>query len=319
MRVFCKIFIAVVLFTSTLLSGVVSYAQTEHREGIVATVNDEAITASDLNDRLHLVMASSGMPDTAELKAKFAPQILSVLVEERVKIQEASKDGITVTDADIDRGFATVAAQNNISAEQFADMLKKQGLNPGTLRDQIRAQIAWGGVIQKKLRPQVDVTDTEIDAELARLNSNIGKNEYLVSEIFLPVDQAKDEPAVKQVADRITHLLTDEHAPFPRVASQFSQSASAARGGDLGWIEQGQLPKQVDALLATMKPGDLSQPIRTLSGYSIVVLRQSRTIAKENMPSADDVRQQIGLARLDRLQRRFLLDLKSAAFIDLRS
>jgi peptidyl-prolyl cis-trans isomerase SurA len=296
-----------------------SYAQAQHEAGIVATVNDSAITASDLSARLRLVMASSGMPDNPELRARFAPQILNVLIEEQVKLQEAAKDGITVADADIDRGFAAVAGQNNISADQFREMLQRQGLPVRTLRDQIRAQIAWGGVIQKKLRPQVEVTDTEVDAELARLQGSIGKKEYLVSEIFLPVDSAKDEPAVKQVADRITHLLTDQHAPFPRVAGQFSQSASAARGGDLGWVGQGDLPEQVDKLLATMKPGDLSRPVRTLSGYSIVLLRDSRTIAKENLPSADDLRQQIGMGRLDRLQRSYLLDLKSAAFIDVRA
>jgi peptidyl-prolyl cis-trans isomerase SurA len=315
MRLLSKLVVAAFL----LIAIPAHAADGSREEGIVATVNEDAITASDLNNRLRLVMASSGMPDQPELRAKFAPQILNVLVEERLKLQEAARDGITVSEQDIDRGFADVAGQNKLTAEQFAGLLAKQGLKPATLRDQIKAQMAWGAVITKKLRPQVEVTDSEVDAELARLEKNIGKNQYLVAEIFLPVDSPKDEPAVKQVADRITHLLTEEHAPFPRVANQFSQSASAARGGDIGWIEQGQLPEQVDQLLATMKPGDLSQPIRTLAGYTIVLLRDKRVVTKETLPSNDDVRQQIGLSRLDRLQRSYLLDLKSSSFIDLRS
>jgi peptidyl-prolyl cis-trans isomerase SurA len=107
-------------------------------------------------------------------------------------------------------------------------------------------------------------------------------------------------------------------ASFMKVAQQFSKAAGAASGGDLGWIQQGQLPDELDSVLPRMQEGGVSKPIRSLSGFHIMLVRKKRVISEETIPARDAVRQAIGLERLDRLQRQYFLDLKSSALIENR-
>ena len=187
------------------------------------------------------------------------------------------------------------------------------------LTEQIRSQIAWSKVIQKKVRPQIDITDGQVDAALQKIKSTEGQTEYLVAEIFLPVDSPQQDQSVKQLADRLARELASGKAPFPAVAAQFSQSASASRGGDMGWVQGDQLPEAIAQALAGMKQGEIRGPVRSLTGYHLLLLRNKRTVTAETLPSRDDVRQRIGMEQLDRAQRRYLLDLKSAAFIERRA
>jgi len=211
-------------------------------------------------------MVSSGMPNTDEIRDRMMPQILNILIEERLKVQEAGRLGIDVTEEEIAVGFSSIAKQNNYSIDQFTKILNKQGITTRTLEDQIRSQIAWTRVVQNHLGSQVKVNKTDIIAMRERLESNSGKTEYLVSEIFLPVETTQEESDVKQVADRLTRQILEKKAPFQRVAVQFSQSAGATSGGDMGWVQEGQLQEDLDAQLSTMSKGNISKHIRTLSG-----------------------------------------------------
>lgn len=285
---------------------------------IAAVVNDEAISASDVAARTKLILVSSGIPDTPEIREKMRPQILSSLIDELLMMQEAGREKITVKPEEIEGGFATIAQQNNMSADQFKSLLRQQGIPQKTLAGQIESQIAWSQVVQAKIRPQIVIAENEIDAFLERIRGDIGKAQYQVSEIFLPVPSPQDEGNVRQLADRLVRQMTEGHAPFPRVAAQFSQSAGASRGGDMGWVREGELPQELDAALAGMKEGSLSRPVRTLTGYHILLLRKKSVMTEDAIPSRADVYNKLGLEQLDRLQRRKLLDLKAAAFIENR-
>ncbi len=287
-------------------------------ETIAAVVNGDAVTASDIAARMKLIMTSSGMPDTEEVRRKVAPQIVNMLVEESLMMQEAGKQHVAVSDEEVQQGFAMLAQQNKFTPDQFRQILARGGIPADALNDQIRAQMAWTKVIQKKIRPQIEITDGQVDSYLKKLQANIGTPEYLVAEIYLPFENAKQEADVKQLADRLTGELLARKAPFGGVAAQFSQSASASKGGDMGWVQADQLPESVQTVLAGMKQGEMSRPIRSMTGYHILLLRNKRQITAETMPSRDDVRQRIGMQQLERMQRRYLLDLKSAAFIERR-
>ena len=225
---------------------------------------------------------------------------------------------IVITPEDVDTGFSTIAQQNGMDLQKFRAVMRKQNVPPRAMEHQIRAQMAWGKVVQQKIRPTVSVNDLEVDSMLERLRANIGKSEYLVGEIFLPIDNPAEESDVSQLARKLTKEMLQGKAPFPRVAAQFSQSASAKRGGDVGWVQEGQLAPELEELMLRMNEGDLSEPIRTLAGYYIITLRKKRQIAEENIPSRDELLYRLGNERLERAQRRHLLDLKSEAFIERR-
>ena len=287
-------------------------------EGIVAVVNEDAISASDLNDRLRLMIISSGMPNTPEIQDKLKNQVLNMLIDESLQMQEARQMNLAVTAEEIQTGFDTIAKQNNMPPDQFKTILQRSGIPIRTLEGQIRSQIAWGKVIQRKLRPQIEVSEGDIDERERFLEASIGKTQYQVAEIFLPVDSNTQDAEVKALAQRLYNEIAQKRAPFPQVANQFSQGAAAARGGDLGWVPEGQLPDPLNALVVNMAEGGVSEPARSLTGYHILMLRGKRSVAAENIPDREQILQQVGTERLDRAQRRYLMDLKAEAFVERR-
>jgi peptidyl-prolyl cis-trans isomerase SurA len=287
-------------------------------EGIAAVVNDDIISMSDLTARLQLALVSSGLPNTQETRQKLTPQVLRSLVDERLQLQEATRANVSVTDKEINEAFSKVAEQNRMQRDQLEKMLASQGVPRSTLESQIRSTIAWGKLVQRRLRPSIEIGQEEIDQVIQRIQANAGKPEYLAAEIFLAVDAPEREDDVRRLADRLYEQI-GQGASFPAVARQFSQSAGAAAGGDLGWVQQGQLPEELDGALKQLRPGQATRPIRSITGYHILMLRDERTVAAANsLPPREQIMNSLGQERLDMLQRRLLRDLRRSAFVDLR-
>lgn len=299
-------------------SSVVHAATPQRREGIAAVVNNQAITVSDVNDRLKLIMASAGLPNNKDVIAKVTPQVVSSLIEETIKRQEADRLSLKVTDAEVDAAINDVASQNKMTGAQFREMFRQRGMPIRTLRDQITSQLLWVKVVTKQLRPQIEVTESDIDAELENLTAKIGKDEYLLGEIVLPVDRPQDEQNGRDLAAKLVAQIRAQPQSFPALAQQFSKSAGAAQGGGLGWISVGQLPPELDQELPAAKAGDVIGPVKTPTGIHILLVRDKRARTAETLPTRDAVAQRIGLERLDRMQRRYFMDLKSSAFLDAR-
>lgn len=310
-------YLCLLVLLGMIVCPVQSWAQT-HTERIAVVVNQDAISSSDVSARTQLIMISSGMPQNTEMREKLKQQVTKILIEEQIKVQEASRLKIDIREDEIEEGFRAIAAQNNMSKDQFFNILKEGDIPIRTLKDQIRSQIAWGHIIQQRLRQKVDVPDIDIESMRDRLASNTGKTEYLLSEIFLPVESLQDEKNVRQLANKLRHQLMTGSVPFTRLAIQFSQSSTAAQGGDLGWVQEGILQEKIDDQIARMEEGDLSQPVRSLSGYHIMLLRKKRMISEDSIPSLADIGTRLGMEQLERLQRRYLLELKASAFIEHR-
>ena len=309
---------AIILFIAIMVPQV-SSAQSARTETIAAVVNEDAVSESDVSDRMKLIMVSSGMPNNQEIRDRIRPRIVNMLIDEKLKLQEAQRLEIEIDENEIEQGFASIASRNSFSSDQFRRILRKEGVSPKTLEDQVRSEIAWSRVIKEKIRPQVIITDNEADAVIQRLEMNRGKTEFRVFEIFLPVEKPSEESNVRNLSDRLTRQLIEQRAPFQRIASQFSQAAGAANGGDMGWVQEGQLPEALDEVLSRMNKGEISKPIRSLAGYHILYLREKRVMTADTMPSRDEVMNRLGMERIDRLQRSYLLDLKADAFIEQRA
>lgn len=249
--------------------------QGKPQAGIVAVVNDDVISSYDLESRARLAILGSGIPTTPEVIERLRPQILRTLIDERLQQQEAKKQNVTADEAVVREQIAKLAEQNGMSADDLPRFFAAQGVAIKTLQDQIRASVTWATLVQRKLRPQVNVSDMEVDAELARQKANEGKPEFLAAEIFLPVDNPKNDDSVKQAALRLIDQMS-KGVRFSAIARQFSQSSTAAKGGDLGWLLPGQIDPDLEAALRKTQPGTLTPPIRTAAGYYILMLREVR-------------------------------------------
>jgi len=292
-------------------------AQASMVMSIAAVVNEKAITESDIDDRMDMVIASSRLPNNREIRQKLMPQIVDSLIDEQLKLQEAERLEIEVSDEEVDAGVATIAKNNKIPPKEFPGRLKAAGVKVATIRDQVKAELAWNKVLQNSVRSRVSVTESDVDSYIEIARNNLGKDEFFVSEIFLPVDEASKDASVKQLANKLVAEIR-KGAPFPRVAAQFSKAAGAQKGGAIGWIQQGQLPEELDQALVRMKKGELSAPIHSQSGYHILFINEQRTITEESIPGRDLVRNIIGQERMEKQARRFLFELRADAFIEKR-
>lgn len=310
-----RYFIFILVFLVGFIPSRFSYAS---EMGIAVVVNEDAISMADLTDRYRLILASSRIPDGPETRARLTPQIVGSLIEEQLKFQEGIRNEVEVSQSEINNGFATIAQQNNLKPEEFKAALQQSGINVATMERQIRSQIMWSKVVAKRLRPQVNVSESDIDTVLTRLKNSIGRSEYLASEIYLPVDNRKDEAQIRDLARNLAMDMQAGKVPFFRIAQQFSKAPGAPQGGDLGWVQEGQLSRDLDQVLVTLEPNQISSPIRSLGGYHILMLRDKRLISEDTLPERNQVGTTLGMQRLDRLQQRLLLDLKSSAFIENR-
>ncbi len=255
-------------------------AQTAPSQGlrVVARVNDDAITDFDLSQRVLFAIRTSGLTDSPDLRQRMAPQMLRQMIDERLQVQDAKKLGVKPSDSEIAGRYAEIERAAGLGQGQFKQYLQSVGVAPDIATQQIEAQIAWGKIIRRKVRSQVDVSEAEVDDTLSRMRSNVGKTETRVAEIFVPVDRADGVDEGKRSADRIMEQLR-RGAPFGAVAQQFSQGASAASGGDLGWVLPGALDPSLDAALEKTQPRTYSEPVRSGAGWHILYVVDRRPFA----------------------------------------
>ena len=247
-------------------------------ERIAAVVNDDAISFTDTEARLRLALLSSNLPDNPEVRQRLMPQVLRSLIEERLQLQEAKRLNISTPDQEVNGALTKIGEQNRMSRADFDRFLTSHGVPLSTLVNQVRANLAWNKLIQRKLRPQVFVSDEEIDAFLDRVRANSGKPEYLTAEIFLAVDSPNQDDEVRRTGEHLVDMMR-QGAPFSAVARQFSQAAGANTGGDLGWVQAGQLSDDLNKALMQLHPGQVSPPVRSAAGYHILMVRDVRTIS----------------------------------------
>lgn len=304
-----------VLIAAICLAAVSLRAQDTLR--IVALVNDEAITAVDLSIRTQMTMVSAGLQDTPETRQRLVPQVLRALIDDRIRQKAADDAGIDVPQARIDERVARLAENNNLGADQFREALRQSGLDPAWLEDQIRTDIAWTMLINRKFRPTVQITESDVDAAERRLRESQGQPEYRVAEIFLAINDPTDADAVRDSAERLLEQLK-AGGDFGAIARQFSQSATARQGGSLGWVRSGDLASDLDRAIKSLEPGSIAGPIRSDGGYHIVQLVDRREAGTGEVPSREDIGLQLINDRLETLSRGYLRDLRRAAYVDIR-
>ncbi len=259
-------------------------ASAQDIQRIAAIVNDDVISARDVEKRLDLVMVQTGQPDTPELRRRLRERVLRSLIDERLQTQETQRRNISVSERDMDAEIEQIARINNVSRDAFEQQLKRMGVDREAWGAQLKSEIAWRKLVRARLLPTINISDEEIDSTITRMKSMAGQTEYQVGEIFLSVDAPDQEEEVRRSAQRLVEQLRTG-APFPAVARQFSQGTTAANGGNTGWMQPGMLPEEIDAALRDLKQGQISEPIRTSSGFYIITPINRRQILGE--PAGD--------------------------------
>jgi len=210
---------------------------------IVAIVNGEVISNSDVDNRAKLFALSTGLPMTPEVIDRLKQQILRQLVDERLRMQEVQRRHIVIPDKMIADSIREIEARNNMGAGALRQKLAADGVSLRTLIDQIRTQLGWTQVLRDQLGDKVQITDAEVAEQQRLLTQQVGKPEYRVGEIFIPVEDPANTADAQRFAETvITELRAG--APFPVVAAQSARTRRRCKAANwVGYSRTSLIPK----------------------------------------------------------------------------
>jgi len=265
--------LALLAATAGILPAGPAAAQDSMR--IAAVVNEDIISELDIYMRLRMAMLSARLDDTPETRDRLMPQVLRNLIDDRLKLQEAKRQNISVNPADVEKRIDAIGERNNMSRDELGEFLRGNGILVEALADQILAELSWARLVQRKLRPRITITDQEINDEAKRIRQTAGQNEYKLYQIFLAVDAPDQEAQIRDSAERLIEQL-NEGADFESLASEFSQDEGALKGGDWGWMRLDQMEPSVAQEIQTAPTGAVVGPMRGTGGYYIAFAKETR-------------------------------------------
>ena len=268
--------IAVSLAAGLTLTTIAGNAQVV---GIAAVVNDDVISALDVENRLQFSLMSETLPDNLQTRRRLGPQVLRTLIDEKLQIQESERLNITIDDADLSDAQQILEFQNSLPTGSLYKFLRSRGIDQNTLKAKIHAEIAWGKVIRRRVLTRIDISDEEVDEVFDRLQARQGVEQRLMSEIFLTVDSQEQSESVFRQAQRLVDQIRNG-SPFAAIAQQFSHGVTSRVGGDVGWVSEGELPADRERVLSSLSEGEVSDPIPSPGGFYILQLRDRRRLGE---------------------------------------
>jgi peptidyl-prolyl cis-trans isomerase SurA len=261
---------------------------------IAAIVNDGVVLTSELDTQIQEVTQRfeaqhQELPPQNVLRQ----QVLDRLVLQQIELQRADHVGIKVSDDTLNAALEDVAKRNNLTLSQLPDALSSQGIDYAGYRDDLRKEITLGMLRQRDVLEHISVTPKEIDQYLekqAKMPS--AENEYNVSHILIAVAQEASQDQIDQAGKRAAEVYqrASSGEDFAKLAAAYSNSQTALEGGSLGWRKGSELPTFLTDVVAQMKPGQVSQPLRTPTGFHIVRLNDVRSSTAKSVEAQVHVR-----------------------------
>ena len=251
---------------------------------IVAVVNDDVVTLAELNERAKGVAAqirrSGGQSIPEETLQR---QVLERMVMDLVQTQLAKETGVRIDDATVDRTVQRIAEDNRLSLSDFRAALEREGVGFTRFREDLRGELAMARLREREVDNTIVVTDAEVDTELARAaREGAAELEFRLRHVLVMVPQQASPEQVESRRRRAVQALTElrRAAPFAEVAAAYSDAPDALQGGDLGWRAAGRLPPLFLDAVRALKPGGVTDVLRSANGFHLIRLEETRSAAK---------------------------------------
>jgi peptidyl-prolyl cis-trans isomerase SurA len=264
-----------------------AYAQTRELatrgvllDRVAAVVNDGVVLNSELDDQVttigeRLRAQKLELPPQNVLRQ----QVLERLILQEIQVQRANRAGLKVPDEALNSALQEVAQRNNIPLAQLPEALSQQGIDYAIYREEMRKELTLGLLRQRDVLQRISITPREVDKFIAKQASAPSENnQYNVSHILIAVGQAASpeqlDEAGKRAADVYQRARSGED--FAKLAVAYSNSQTALEGGALGWRKGSELPTFLTDVIVKLKPGEVSEPLRTPTGYHLIKLNEVR-------------------------------------------
>jgi peptidyl-prolyl cis-trans isomerase SurA len=247
---------------------------------VVAIVNDGVVLQSQLDAQSALIAERlRGQGTQLPPPDVIRQQVLERLILQEIQVQRATRLGVQVSDEMLNGALRDVATRNKIPFEQMPAALEQQGIDYATYREEMRREIVLTLLQQRDVYPHIYVSPRELDQALERDAGQADSNvEYDVSHILLALPETATTEEMAKVEALANEIRGRAAAgeDFGKLALAYSKSQSALERGKLGWRRLNQLPQFIADLVVNMKPGDISEPVRTPTGFHLLRLDDTR-------------------------------------------
>ena len=272
-----KALLGLVAFCTAFSLAVNSNAAPVDIDRIAAIVDESAIMESELDARMDSVKRQMGgqMPADSLLR----PQVLERLILENIQLQMAERGGVQVSDQQLTDTVKRIAKQNDMTIEQFSAALKKDGLSYREAVEQIRTEMLISRVQKFQVNNRVQISQQDIDYFLASKAGQMATEaEYRLSHILISIPSQASADEIKKARTKANDIIADIKAgeDFQQQAIAKSNGRNALKGGDLGWRKQAQLPSLFADAVIDLEPGEVSEPIKSASGFHIIQIADKR-------------------------------------------
>lgn len=249
-------------------------------EAIAAVVNDRPISFTDVRDRARMLLLSlGGQQPSPEQVQQITGQALEQLIDERLQLEKASEFELEISKEEIDGAVEGMAAQSGLTGADLKSQLLAAGIDPSSLEEQMRAEIAWNRVMSGLYGSRIRISDNQVDDQIEQLRLAAQKTQYRISEIFLFAPDPETRTQAEEAARSILEQLK-AGADFRVAAQRLSSAPTAATGGDMGWVSSSDLPPElVPAIESAAGPG-LLDPITVDNGVYILYIQNKREPAE---------------------------------------
>ena len=243
---------------------------------VVAVVNDEVVTETELDREVKTVekrLSEQNIPVPATDLLR--SQVLNRLITKHLQLQLAKKTGIRVDDDTLNKTIERIAAQNKMTLPELRDVIQRDGFDFAAFREDIRDEVTISRLKQRQVESNIVVTDQEIDQFIAnQLVGDSADDEFRLAHILVAVPEAAGPDKVETFRDKAEKLrkMLAGGADFSKVAIEYSDGRQALDGGDLGWRKAKELPSIFARIVPNMKIGEISDIIRSPSGFHIIKL-----------------------------------------------
>ena len=251
----------------------------EMLDRIAAVVNDGIVLKSELDSQLESVTKrleeqKVELPSPSVLKQ----QVLERLVVQEIQVQRAAKVGLQIPDEQLNGALQEIASRNKIAFDKLPTALEAQGIDYKQYREAMRKEMTLSTLRQRDVIAHINVTPRELDQYLARQQNAAANDEYNVSHILLSLPTAATPQQIEEITKKAADLAARARKgeDFGQIAISNSNGQTALDGGQLGWRKGAQMPQFILDLVTKMKPGEISDPVRTPSGFHIVKLNERR-------------------------------------------
>jgi len=236
------------------------------------------------------------------------------LITEALQLQEAARLGIVIPESQIDEAYEQVATNVQVSVGRLTQLLNAGGVNSESLRDRLRAQIAWQQVVVAVVQPQVKISELDLDVQAAARVTEVSSYDYILKEILFVIPRGSGVSARSRTSDANAYRRSFTGCDS---AVQLSLSFSDAAVRDLGRRHSTQFPEALAGELAGLNVGGISAPRTVDNGVQLLAVC-SKSEARDLSFIKNQIRQEVGNVRLQAEADKYLEDLRAKADIEYR-